>query len=309
MQATAFAPGSIGNVGPAFDTLGLAIDGLGDRVTLAVASAAGEPVVVRGRDAAQVPADPARNSAAIAARAYLRRRGVDAALAVTVDKGLPCAGGLGGSAASGVAGAFAAHLLAVELGADEVTAAPADLVAAAFVAEKAVAGPHLDNVAASLLGGLALVRSVEPIDVIALPVGASWWLALWTPHVHIETRSARALLPAQSARAEWVQQLANSAALVHAFASGDAALLGRALDDRYAEPRRAPLIPRFAAVKAAAREAGAFGGSVSGSGPTVFAVAADEPAAHAVAAAMRRAGGVPATVHVGAIARQGARAA
>ena len=309
MQATAFAPGSIGNVGPGFDTLGLAIDGLGDRVTLVVTSAPGEPVVVRGRDASQVPVDPARNSAAIAARAYLKRRGVDAALAVTLDKGLPCAGGLGGSAASSVAGAFAAHLLAVALGADEATPSSSDLVAAAFAAESAVAGPHLDNVAASLLGGLALVRSVDPIDVVALPVAAPWWLALWTPHVHIETRAARALLPAHSARADWVQQMANTAALVHAFASGDAALLSRALDDRYAEPRRAPLIPRFPQVKAAARAAGALGCSVSGSGPTVFAVAPDEPAAHAVAAAMRDAGEVPASVHVGAIARQGVRAA
>jgi homoserine kinase len=264
-------------------------------------------VVVRGRDAAQVPTDPTRNSAAIAAQAYLRRRGVDVALAVTVDKGLPCSGGLGGSAASSVAGAFAAHLLALALGADDATVSSADLAAAAFAAESAVAGPHLDNVAASLLGGLALVRSVEPIDLVALPVGASWWLALWTPHVHIETRAARALLPAQSPRADWVQQMANSAALVHAFASGDGALLARALDDRYAEPRRAVLIPRFGQVKAAAREAGAFGGSVSGSGPTVFAIAPDEGAAKTVAAAMRRAAGVPATLHVGAIARLGVR--
>jgi homoserine kinase len=316
-EATAYAPGSIGNVGPGFDTLGLAVDGLGDRVTLQVAADGPSRIAaVSGRDADQVPRDPAHNSAVIAAREYLRRRGLGIELVVTLDKGLPFAGGLGGSAASSVAGAYAAHLLAevLDSGTDDAARNRAeqhrdDVLAAALAGEASVASNHLDNIAASSLGGLALVRSVDPIDVVGLVVGAPWWLALWTPRVQVETRAARALLPARSARAAWVQQMANTAALVHAFAWGDGALLGRALDDRFAEPLRAPVIPRFFAVKAAALAAGAFGGSISGSGPTVFAIAADEATARACAAAMQRAGEIDSTTHAGPIAHRGVRAA
>ena len=324
VAATAYAPGSIGNVGPGFDVLGLAIDGIGDRVTVALATEGPSRVTaVTGRDAGQVPRDPAANCAAIAAREYLRRRGVTAEVEIGLDKGLPISGGLGGSAASSVAGAYAAHLRvealaggAMAVGRDAAGAAlspasPAatDLLAAALAGEMVVSGPHLDNIGPSLFGGLVLSRSVEPIDVVPLPVFAPWWLALWTPRVRIETKAARSLLDAASERAAWVPQMANTAALVHAFASGDGALLGRALDDRYAEPRRAALIPRFAEVKAALRAGGGFGGSISGSGPTVFAIAPDEAAARACGTAMQRAGEVDSALHVAAIDRQGARPA
>lgn len=327
VAATAFAPGSIGNVGPGFDVLGLAIDGIGDTVSLRLAADGPSRIeALTGRDAREVPCDCETNCAAIAAREYLRRRGIAGEIVVRIDKGLPLSGGLGGSAASSVAGAYAAHLLACSLAnsrdgepshgmaRDEDVRAlrvsmVTDLLGAALAGETAVAGPHLDNIGPSLFGGLVLSRSVEPIDVVPLPVAAPWWLALWTPRVRVRTRAARAILPPQSDRALWVRQMANTAALVHAFASGDGALLGRALDDGYAEPLRAPLIPRFHAVKAAAIEAGAFGGSISGSGPTVFAVAADEASARAVAGAMQRAGEVDSTIHVGAIARRGARRA
>jgi homoserine kinase len=320
--ATAFAPGSIGNVGPGFDVLGLAIDGIGDTVTVELATDGASRVgEVTGRDAGEIPREVANNCAAIAAREYLRRCAIEIAVVVHIDKGLPLSGGLGGSAASSVAGACAAHLLVDDLARDgriaqppeilgPATAADAltgDLLAAALAGETVVAGPHLDNIGPALFGGLVLSRSVDPIDVVPLRVGAAWWLALWTPHVRVETRAARAILPESSDRATWVRQMANTAALVHAFAGGDGELLGRALDDRYAEPRRAPLIPRFAAVKAAAQRAGAFGGSISGSGPTVFAIAADEDVARAAAAAMQRAGEIDSTTHVGAIERRGAR--
>ena len=335
MRATTFAPGSVGNVGPGFDVLGLAVEGIGDRVTVELANES--RVTVRGRDAALVPAEPERNCAAIAARAYLRERGLPDAVHVTVEKGLALSGGMGGSAASSVAAAWAAHLVAevANPGAGDVArqgkdaAAPAGsasrdaardapegvrkrVLAAALAGEAAVAGRHLDNVAASLLGGLTLSRSVDPIDVIALPVAADWWVALATPAVRVETRQARAVLPERSERAAWVRQMANSAALVHAFAAGDGALLSRALDDGYAEPARSPAIPGFAAVKSAAIAAGAFGGSISGAGPTVFAIAPDERAARRCAEAMRAAfveAGVESALHAGSIARQGVRRA
>jgi homoserine kinase len=299
-RGTAFAPGSIGNVGPGFDVLGLAVEGLGDRVTVELTRGNSSVRAITGRDADLLPRDPLKNCAAIAANAHLRPYGFKAI--VSIQKGLAVAGGMGGSAASSVAGAYAA---ALALGQAPVIH---DVIAAALEAESTVAGRHLDNIAPSAVGGLALSRSVDPIDVVKLPVAADWWVTLVTPHVRIRTREARALLPEQLDRATWIQQMANTTALVHAFASGDGELARRALDDRYAEPRRASLIPHFSDVKKAALEAGALGCSISGSGPTVFALAPDERTARACATAM--AGGfgeIETSTHVGPIAREGAR--
>ena len=301
-SAAAFAPGSIGNVGPGFDVLGLAFDGAGDRVTVELTRGEARVAAITGVDADLVPRDPARNCAAIAAHAHLRPFGFQAI--VSIEKGLPLAAGMGGSAASSVAGAFAA---ALALGQSPNLN---DVLSAALEGESAVAGRHLDNIAASTVGGLALSRSLEPIDVVRLPVRAEWWLALVTPRVRLETREARALLPDQLARDEWIPQMANTVALAHAFATGDGALLRRALDDRFAEPRRAHRIPHFYAAKQAALDSGAFGCSISGSGPTLFAVTEDESSARTCAAAMQSAfGDVGSNAHVGPIAKEGVRRA
>lgn len=300
-QASAYAPGSIGNVGPGFDVLGLAVDGIGDRVTVTLTKHESRVEAVTGRDASYVPMNPARNCAAIAANAYLLPYGYRAI--VSIDKGLALSGGMGGSAASSVAGAYAAALALGQAPQQR------DVLAAAFEGEAALSGRHLDNIAPSVVGGLALCRSVDPIDVVKLPVAADWWIALVTPEVRIRTKEARALLPELLDRATWIQQMANTTALAHAFAIGDGALLGRALDDRYAEPRRASLIPNFYEMKQAALDAGAFGCSISGSGPTLFAIAPDAETAKACATTMAQVSEGFATQHVGAIAKEGVRPA
>lgn len=302
MSATSFAPGSIGNVGPGFDVLGLAVEGIGDRVTIELVEGPARVEEITGRDATLVPRDPARNTAAIAAVAWLRAHGDPRNPIVSIDKGLPMSGGLGGSAASSVAGAHAACLAA---GAAPVAL---EIIAAALEGESTVSGRHLDNIAASVFGGLTISRSVDPIDAIAIRVPAPWWVALVSPDVRVETRAARAILPMEWPRAAWVQQMANTTALAYAFHTGDAALLSRALDDRYAEPLRAGLVPHFAEVKRAALAAGAYGCSLSGSGPTVFAICADDATAFHCASAMQRAfSGLRSTFHAGPIAHQGVR--
>lgn len=304
MKATAFAPGSIGNVGPGFDVLGLAVEGLGDRVTVELTEGDARVESITGRDADFVPRDPLKNAAAIAATAWLRAHGDRRNVIVSLEKGLPMSGGLGGSAASSVGGAFAA---ALAMDADPNVN---EIIAAALQGEMAVAGCHLDNIAPSVYGGLTLARSVRPIDVIALPVFAPWFLALVTPAIRIQTKTAREVLPPTVGNAVWVQQMANTAAVVHAFATGDGALLRRAFDDRFAEPRRAALIPRFNDVKHAAIDAGALGCAISGSGPTLVAICDDEPAAARVCEAMQTAfGDVKSSAHVSPIARRGVREA
>jgi homoserine kinase len=302
-RAAVYAPGTIGNVGPGFDVLGLAVDGIGDTVTVALHDGPDVIEAVTGRDAERIPRETARNSAAIAARAFLDKHGKrDARFRMSIDKGLTLSGGMGGSAASSVAGALAAAR------AIDQDASAAALMDAAAAGESVVSGPHIDNIAASVLGGLTLVRSAKPIDVVKVPLAGQWWVALVTPEVRIETRAARALLPEEWARVEWVQQMANTAALVHGFTTGDRDLVRRALQDGYAEPRRAALIPRFAEVKQAALAGGALGCSISGSGPTVFALAASSEAALRCAGAMEAAfAGTPARTHVGRVADEGAR--
>lgn len=303
MKHTVFAPGSIGNVGPGFDVLGLAIDGAGDRITVELTDGDARVVAVTGRDAQLLPLDAKKNAATIAATAWLRLHGDARNPLVWIEKGLPLSGGMGGSAASSV-GAVLATALAMGMSPE-----PHQIIAAALEGESAVAGRHLDNIAPCVLGGLALVRSLQPIDVVALPVKADWMVAMVTPDVRIETKAARDLLPPSSERAVWVQQMANTAAVVHAFATGDGELLRRAFDDVYAEPRRGGFIPRFLEVKRAALQAGAFCCGISGSGPTLVAISADAATAQRAAAAMQQAfGEVAGSAQVVPIARQGARA-
>lgn len=283
-----FAPGSIGNVGPGLDILGLALDGAGDTI-LARRTATHRMVVAEPGDPA-LPRAVHRHAAGIAARAVLRRAGVlgRLGLELRVQKGLPLAGGQGGSAASAVAGAVAANELAGRpLGQSE-------LLLAALEAEAAVAGRHLDNVAPALLGGLVLIRSVDPPDVVRLNPPRGLVVVLAKPAYQLNTRRSRSVLPRQVPRAVALQQAANVAAMVAAASANDLQAFGRAIDDRIAEPARAGLLPGFVQAKQAALEAGAAGCSISGSGPTAFAVTGSVRAASriatAMAAAYRRAG-------------------
>ena len=280
-------PGGIGNLGPGLDVLGCAVAGLRDEVTAEWSDTPGVTLLDAGHP--DLPNDPSRHTSAIAATAALeaaRLRGtrlVAPGIALTVRKGLPLSGGQGGSAASAVAGAVAADAL---LGAslDRVT-----LLLCCLAAEETVAGRHLDNIAPSLLGGIVLVRSIDPIDVVRLPIPDGLQLVLAHPSQRLRTAEARGVLPASLPRATAVHQMAQVGAIVAACHANDLALLGRAIDDRIAEPARAPLLPGFLAAKQAAMTAGALGASISGAGPTAFALAAGQAVAERVATAMREA--------------------
>jgi homoserine kinase len=303
----AYAPGSIGNMGPGLDVLGCAVTGAGDVVRLEWSDGPAQSTIrVDDPGHAELPRDESQHAAAIAAMAVLRRVGDPGMgrLVMRATKGLPLAGGQGGSAASAVAGAVAMNTL---LG------SPLDeraLLGAALEAESAVAGRHADNVAPALLGGVILVRSVDPLDLVRLPYPAALRIVLVQPEQRLPTAQARAVLPNVVERAVAVRQSANVAAMVAALTSGDLDLLRRALDDGIAEPARAPLLPGFREAKAAALDAGALGCSISGAGPTSFAFAPNDGAAAIIGAAMcaaYRTRGVGATSRVARIDEQGAR--
>ncbi|NNM25729.1 MAG: homoserine kinase, partial [Phycisphaerales bacterium] len=202
-----------------------------------------------------------------------------------IEKGLAIGTGLGSSAASAVAGAFAtAHLCASRGGGmpDEAT-----ILAAAIAGEAATSGTrHADNVAPALLGGFTIVERVEPPVVARLEPALAASVVAVTPAIEIETSVARAALPASVPLAAAVCNWANAATLVLGLVRGDRSMVARSCTDAIVEPIRARMIPGCDAVRAAAREAGAFACGVSGSGPTLFALA-DPPHAEAVRDAMR----------------------
>lgn len=278
-RATAFAPGSIGNLGPGLDILGLAVSGAGDSVTAEVSPKPGLVIVDPGHP--DLPNDPGRNSAGLAAAAVCRMAGrTGFGVTLRITKGLPLAGGQGGSGASAAAGAGAMNAL---LGRP---LSPQQVILAALEAESVVAGRHLDNIAPSVLGGLVLIRSADPLDLVRLPVPDGLHAVLVLPAMQLRTAEGRRALPAQISRELAMHQAAQVAAIVAAASSGDLELLGRAIDDRIAEPSRAPLLPGFLEAKAAAMGAGALGCSISGSGPTAFALADARATAVVIAGAM-----------------------
>ena len=303
-------PGGIGNFGPGLDVLGCALTGARDEVIAEWSQTAGITIIDAGHP--QLPTDPAKNTASIAAAAVMRAaatRGVRVShpgIAITIKKGLPLSGGQGGSAASAVAGAVAANALIWPVGSGLTQN---ELLTCALEGEETVAGRHLDNIAPSLLGGIVLVRSLDPIEVVKIPAPAGLRIVLATPAQQLTTTRARSVLPIEVPRSIVVHQLAQVAAIISACHSGDLALLGRSMDDRIAEPARTPLLPGFADAKISAIDAGALGVSISGAGPTAFALCDSEATASKIAQAMQSAyarAGLDCTVRICEIDTQGA---
>lgn len=286
---TVFAPATVANVASGFDVLGFAIDEPGDVVSLRRTREKNVSVVSITGDGGKLPRDPARNTAAVAAAGFLKSIGSPFGVEIALEKRMPLSSGLGSSAASAVAAAFAANLLAGS------PVPVRDLLPFTIEAERVACGSaHADNVAPSLLGGFVLIRSYTPLDVVEMPVPAGLACAVAHPHTELRTEDARRVLKKEIRLADAIRQWGNLAALVAALYNGDLGLLGRSLQDVVAEPARSLLIPGFDAVKAAALGAGALGCSISGSGPSVFALCATtETAARAgkaMAAAFRDAG-------------------
>jgi homoserine kinase len=281
-----FAPATVANVASGFDVLGFALEEPGDIVIVRRAKTPGVRIAAVTGDDGRLPREPERNTAGVAVAGLLERLGQPFGVEVELHKRMPLASGLGSSAASAVASVFAANLLA---------GSPLDrreLLPFAMEAERVACGSaHADNVAPSLLGGFVLIRSYHPLDVVCLPVPASLFAAVVHPHIEVRTEDARRLLKRDIRLTHAVEQWGNLAGLVASLFAGDLGLLSRCLKDVVAEPVRSLLIPGFPSVKQAALDAGALGCSISGSGPSVFALCSSAPIARKVARAMAEAFG------------------
>ncbi|KAH7669336.1 Galactokinase/homoserine kinase protein [Dioscorea alata] len=306
-----FAPATVANLGPGFDFLGCAVDGLGDSITLSV-----DPDVVPGTlaissisGAPKLSHNPLWNCAGIAAIETMRMLGVrSVGLSLSLEKGLPLGSGLGSSAASAAAAAVAVNALFGS------TLTAHDLVLAGLESEAKVSGYHADNIGPAILGGFVLIRSYEPFEILPLnfPADRDLVFVLVSPDFEAPTKKMREALPAEVGMKEHIRNSSQAAALVAAVLQGDARVLGSALSsDVIVEPKRAPLIPGMAAVKVAAMEAGAFGCTISGAGPTVVAVIDGEEHGKEIGDRMVEAflvnGGLKAKATVAKLDRVGAR--
>ncbi len=264
----AWAPSTLSNIGPGFDCLGMATNGRGDRVR---ARRSETPGVVLSRiegDGGKLPRN-ASNTAVVAVEALLAQVAPGRNLGVELElkKGLPLGSGLGSSGASACAAVVAADA-ALGLEANEQ-----QWINAAREGERSACGsPHPDNVAPAIIGGMVMIPSLEPLRVVSLPVPENLWFAIYTPGCHVSTGEARKVLPERVRLADTVRHASRLALLVHALHLGDIQLLGEAIVDEIVEPVRARLIPGYLQAKVACIEAGALACSISGSGPTTFAL-------------------------------------
>lgn len=299
-----FAPATIGNIGPGFDVLGLAITSLGDTVEARRGPAGVRVLEVTGLNG-DIPLDPEKNTAAMAAKAVLELLHAADGVELRIHKNVPTAAGLGSSAASAAAAAYAVNKLF------DGGLTRNDLIFPATVAEAAVSGGFFaDNTAPALLGGATLTRCREPLDVIRLGSIRDLVIVVATPDFKVTTKHAREILPEQIPLAAFVENMANSCLMVAAFTKDDINLLGRCINDVVVEPVRASLIPGFHDVKGAALEAGAYGCSISGAGPSVFAITDNVSKADYIGRAMQgafEARGVACERYIAKVERDGAK--
>jgi homoserine kinase len=303
-SATAFAPASVGNVGVGFDILGHSVAALGDRVRAIRRAEPGVGIRSITGVIDNLPLEAEKNTAGMSVLALCRELGLTHGFDLEIVKGIPLGSGLGGSAASAVAGVVAAAALVDE------PLQKTELLKFAMQGEAVASGSvHVDNIAPSLYGGLVLTVGIDNPFVKQVPVPESIRCVLVHPHMVLPTREARAILSKTVPLADVIWQQANLAGFLAGCFSNDIALIRESLLDVVIEPQRQVLIPGFAAVKQAALAAGALGGSISGAGPTVFAWV-DEADAERVKTSMVQAfaqHGLDSDAWVSAIDRVGAR--
>jgi homoserine kinase len=265
-DVTAFAPATVANVGIGFDILGHTVDTVGDRVRLRRID---EPVVrIRSITgvAGELPVEAKSNTAGRALQAMHAALHLDYGFEVEIDKGIPLASGMGGSAASAVAAVVAASALLEE------PVSRLQLLKFAMEGEIVASGSaHIDNIAPCLIGGLVLTVGIDHPRVKQIPVPPSLRCVLVHPHMFLGTREARAILKTDVTRSDFVWQSANLAGFISGCYSNDLDMIRDSFNDVIIEPQRHTLIPGFKAVQRGAMSAGALGCSISGAGPTVFA--------------------------------------
>ncbi len=265
-KVSVFAPATVGNIACGFDTMGLAINLPGDIVRLERNT--NKKLIIKEitGDNGKLSYDVKKNTVSVSINAYFKKTGINQGFDIYLSKNMPLGSGLGSSAASSVAGVYAASLLTGN------KISKKELIPFAMEGERIACGTaHADNVAPCMLGGITLIRNNNPLEVISLPCPEKLYVVVVHPHVEVLTKDARAVLKKEIPLAVAAQQWANTAGLVAGLYTNDYELIGRSTVDLVAEPNRARLIPQFYNVKKAALDNGALACSISGSGASLFA--------------------------------------
>ncbi len=276
---TAWGPASLSNLGPGFDSLGLCIGELGDRVTAIPTSIAGVTVECD----MPLPCDSHLNTAGHAAQCVLEAVDADRGIHLSIEKGIPVGSGIGGSAASAAAGAWATNaVLGFPLSKE-------DLVEAVLAGESVASGGarHGDNALPALLGGMVMTSPTDPADYRLVQLPRPLYLALLLPQLTIKTSEARTMLPEHVPLRAAVENASDLAFMLHALSAGDYESVGKyMMRDRLVEPVRSKRLCCYDAVRTSAVATGAWACVISGSGPAMVSLCKDFIAAQRVLTAM-----------------------
>jgi homoserine kinase len=285
-KVTVQCPGTVANLVCGFDILGMALDAPFDIMEVRLLD---EPrVVIISKDGFPLPSDPAQNTAGAPLLEMLAELNGDAlatagrrlsrpvGFEVSITKKIKPGSGLGSSAASAAGAVVAANHLLGSIFSKE------DLIRFALFGEKVASGvKHADNITPCIYGGITLIRSIFPLDIIPIPA-PPLHVTVVHPQIEVRTSDARQILRKQVLLKDAIRQWGNVAGLVAGFMLQDYDLIGRSLEDVIIEPIRSMLIPGFDAIKQCCKEAGALGGGISGSGPSIFMLSKDESTARKV---------------------------
>ena len=274
-----FCPATIANISCGFDVLGLCLESVGDEMIIRKSDVKGIKITkIVGEE---LPLETSKNVAGVAALALLDAIDYKFGFEIEIYKNIKPGSGIGSSAASAAGAVF---------GINELLGKPftrKELVEFAMKGEAIASGSeHADNVAPAILGGITLVRSSAPLDIIKIESPSELFATVIHPQIELKTSEMRAVLqpmiPLKSAILQW----GNLGGLIAGLYTSDYELIGRSLHDEIVEPLRGPFIPKFDVIKKTALENGALGSGISGSGPSIFALSKGIETANRIAKAM-----------------------
>ena len=276
-----FCPASVANVSCGFDVLGFCLKEVGDEIIIRKSKQKGVKIIsIEGH---RLPSDPRKNVAGIAINSFLNKYPSNFGFEIEIIKRIKPGSGIGSSAASSAGAVF---------GVNKILGDPAtkdDLIKFAMEGEKFVSGKAIpDNVSPLIYGGFTLTRSIDPIDVIKLPIPNELVAVIIHPQIEIKTLHSREVLKENVSMELAIKQWANLAGMVSGLYENDYDLISKCLVDEIVEPHRSSLIPEFYKLKDVANKAGALGCGISGSGPSVFAFTKGNEIAEKVANEMKK---------------------
>ncbi|WKV12733.1 homoserine kinase [Marivirga harenae] len=265
-----FAPATIANVGPGYDIIGLALEGVGEYLEMELLDS-DEIIIHPIPNYPDLPLSPEENIAGIVAKAMLNQLEVKLGLSIRIEKEVKQGSGLGSSGCTAAATAFAVNELM------DNPFSTLELVAFAMIGEKATSGKaHADNVAAALMGGFCIIKSYNPLEILSIPFPKDLQIVVAHPQIEVKTADSKKILKKEMALPDVITQMGNIAALIAGMTTSNYDWIKSGMHDLIAEPIRSYLIPGFAQAKSLAIEAGALGCSISGSGPSIFAFCENE---------------------------------